>query len=688
MPLTGDHVVNDTGHTDDHNLIDDAIGAVQASVTAEATSRTNGDNAAVTTAAADATSKANAAQAAAVQRANHTGTQLAATISDFSAAAVAATGGTYAPISATWVTGTVYKTGELVTNGTSLYKAVDNHTAGATFAGDSAHWTLLGGAVTSVNGQTGAVVTSAGIRKRGYSIPKGSLDVWDAARAASATAHRDVVLFGDSTTEGVPPSGSNTGGWVAKLRALSIAAGVTDGGRGIIGGTSDDASFSGESLAGFVSRTGWAASAQFSAPGPLPFNSTAVGNVLTLQYKTPSNALRIRSTSNSGVGRLTVKDGVGATIGTFDPYVFGQTYGEKTKVFTGLAAGGSGQTVTITNTGGAPIITPSAFRTGSNTTTGGALTPGGYTWVMTAVDGSGGETNSSNAISATIPAGTSTNQYSTAIDTTQTGVTKWNLYRAAGTGVTARTSFFFVKQVTSSGSGGQVVLNDLGETPTAQNPPAANGAGVSDPANGGPAGACITVEFFDSTKGITYHRAGYTNQRYPLLFSPSNSTVALAAYDTQTHLGLTPGLGANGLDWSSPPAAAPDARTVALAACAFGINDLNQMTSLTSDLQAVTNGVAQFIRLARSAGADPLVIIPHLEYAADTADAPNIGVFRAAILNTADAHGCAWVDFNEALGPVTAARLAAYSGVHLTQAGYDAEAQFLWDNVLSGSALR
>lgn len=45
--------------------------------------------AAIAAAAADATAKANAAQAAAIQRANHTGNQLAATISDFSTAVAA-----------------------------------------------------------------------------------------------------------------------------------------------------------------------------------------------------------------------------------------------------------------------------------------------------------------------------------------------------------------------------------------------------------------------------------------------------------------------------------------------------------------------------------------------------------------------------------------------------------------------
>lgn len=49
-------------------------------------------------------------------------------------------GGTVLP----WVTGTVYKTGQPVTNGGKTWLAVDNHTAGATFAGDQPlHWSLL-----------------------------------------------------------------------------------------------------------------------------------------------------------------------------------------------------------------------------------------------------------------------------------------------------------------------------------------------------------------------------------------------------------------------------------------------------------------------------------------------------------------------------------------------------------------
>ena len=68
-------------------------------------------------AASDATSKANTAQAYAVQRANHTGTQAAATVSDFSAAALSATAGSYAAASHTHTAGQVSGLATVATSG-------------------------------------------------------------------------------------------------------------------------------------------------------------------------------------------------------------------------------------------------------------------------------------------------------------------------------------------------------------------------------------------------------------------------------------------------------------------------------------------------------------------------------------------------------------------------------------------
>ena len=45
----------------------------------------------------------------------------------------------------TWTTSTVYKVGDIVSNGGQSYICITGNTAGATFAGDSAYWTILSG---------------------------------------------------------------------------------------------------------------------------------------------------------------------------------------------------------------------------------------------------------------------------------------------------------------------------------------------------------------------------------------------------------------------------------------------------------------------------------------------------------------------------------------------------------------
>lgn len=72
------------------NAMYDALGLAAAAQAAAASDATTKANAAQSAAASDATTKANNAQAYAVQRANHTGTQTSATISDFATAAAAA----------------------------------------------------------------------------------------------------------------------------------------------------------------------------------------------------------------------------------------------------------------------------------------------------------------------------------------------------------------------------------------------------------------------------------------------------------------------------------------------------------------------------------------------------------------------------------------------------------------------
>jgi hypothetical protein len=81
------------------------------------TAQAAADSAVASAAASDATSKANTAQAYAIQRANHTGTQAAATISDFASAAVSATASSYAAASHTHTAGQVSGLATVATTG-------------------------------------------------------------------------------------------------------------------------------------------------------------------------------------------------------------------------------------------------------------------------------------------------------------------------------------------------------------------------------------------------------------------------------------------------------------------------------------------------------------------------------------------------------------------------------------------
>jgi|GEM_PF-3376190 len=80
----------------------------------------------------DAAGAAAAAQAAAVQRANHTGSQTAATISDFSSAVTAVGNATYPAI--VWQPSTAYSGGQIVVHQGVAYQATSGFTSGASFS--------------------------------------------------------------------------------------------------------------------------------------------------------------------------------------------------------------------------------------------------------------------------------------------------------------------------------------------------------------------------------------------------------------------------------------------------------------------------------------------------------------------------------------------------------------------------
>lgn len=376
--------------------------------------------------------------------------------------------------------------------------------------------------------------------KRGIIIPKGSLDVWRAARAAGAATRTEVVCFGDSTTFG---SGANYS-WVQKLRALAVAAGFSDGGRGI---------------------AGWSDVAAMSGPENIPIIQSQTG------FNSPGDGLDMLLTETPTTFTI------GATI-TF------QGYGTKARLhYTKGAAFGS---FTYSIDGGTPVTVNANLGSGF------------------------------------------------AADT---------LYlNLGGTDSTLHTI---------------TIVN----------------------AGGGSSNRVGVVAEFLKTAGITFHKQAISGITYGSFFGTANSN--LGNYQAQLALGLVPGIGssANSLGWGSPKATRPNYRNPSLAISALGINDQQGASSTNTD--ATEAGVEMFIRMARAAGADPLVVIPHLDYAANAH--LYSGSFKRAIMAVAEAHQCATVDFNEALGPINVGASLYGVGPHLNQAAHDAEAGFLWTNALS-----
>lgn len=106
----------------------------------------------------------------------------------------------------------------------------------------------------------------------------------------------------------------------------------------------------------------------------------------------------------------------------------------------------------------------------------------------------------------------------------------------------------------------------------------------------------------------------------------------------------------------------------------------------STDIDAVQEGIHLFCRLVQAAGGDPVVISGELAMQGTSEAAYTYGGrMAAAIRSTALACGAAWCDFMfPALGrPNLITGQASTNNPHLNKVGYVAQADFLWNNVLS-----
>ena len=198
----------------------------------------------------------------------------------------------------------------------------------------------------------------------------------------------------------------------------------------------------------------------------------------------------------------------------------------------------------------------------------------------------------------------------------------------------------------------------------------------------------FAVEYLKGT-GVTVHLdavSGMTSGLYYGYRSARGGKAVANNTKMAYALGVKSAVGTEEIDWRQPPGDRPVHRNVKAACFALGLNDMSVVNAAENkdEVGASAAGVLAentggFIRMCRAGGVDPIVVVPHFDDDGRSIDCG--GRFQSALVGVAEAMSAAWVDYNTAL------RLGGYplgTGPHLaTQAGYDIEGQFLFDNVLS-----
>lgn len=481
---------------------------------------------------------------------------------------------------------------------------------------------------------------------RGVRIPPGSLDVWRAARSGHASQLVECVFFGDSTTD----FGNQTGevGWVYRMRALALADGYTDGGRGLV--HDEDAGSTGEALAPVVSRTGFGLIGGGYDPfGTNSLASSAGGDEIVLRGYGTRSRLHYSKRGTTGGFSYAVDGGPAAVVESAG------ASGTEIGVEDVDLGSDALHEIEVVNLGGSPVIGASVYgpaRDGS----GGTIPPGTiYRYCWTSVTAAGESTPGAESVGEVVlGAG---NRYHLGYYRVN-GATSHKLYR--GTGASGGT-MDLLATVASDGAGTGVrvgVYTDDGTvTPdSGVHPPATNTAG-----RGGAVGVTFSIEFIRDA-GLVFHNAGVSGISMNTYFGVNNDEKAPVALGLSGNLPSGPYVQRARPPWRDPK----------LAVVALGINDAHSVDSAPG----LYAGVVRFVNMARDAGADPVVVVPHLKRSAFPSNAPPL---RDAIIQAAVDEDATLVDFDYALD----AGGYGSAGPHLGNAGYDLEAAFMWDNVLS-----
>lgn len=522
----------------------------------------------------------------------------------------------------------------------------------------------------------GAAIKPAGSGASGvgWGIPAGSLESLRAGFLAAATTPCDIVYFGDSTGFG----SGGFGGPPRKIRdLLTITAGLTDGGRGVAN-PNDTAVSSGENLAPVLSRAGFNLAAQ--AYDPLAtdtYASTTANDVVTFQGK--GTAVRIHAgRTGGGSGRYTYSIDGGAAVIVDGA---GTVTADVQTIYVGGLAEGT-HTLAITNLANSVVPPPNgggAFWNGASAGgTGGTVPVGNYEIVATGITPSG-ETAASIISSAfALTAGQNINLSADCRNSNAAGVTTIRFFaRFNGAG-----AFGFIGSTPIAASNAFTSFTWTGSPALAAgtNPPSVSTAGLY----GTTARCAVTVDFVRAV-GVVVHKQSVSGIATATFFDPTKSAnSAFANANSLAALGMqqfSTTTSPNGSDWGLSAAAKPTTRRPRAAIFALGINDQQPVTTealATTSVLSMVEGFGLFVRMCRQIGCDPIMVVPHYIFSSGA----NLysSRFRQAAVAAAVAHGCAWVDYNTALGPVG---VNVSVGPHISQTGYDIEGQFIYDKLLS-----
>lgn len=580
----------------------------------------------------------------------------------------------------------------------TLYLATDTN-GGTLYRSNGSTWRQLAAGVTSGGGAAGVYLglTAPASIVRG-NLPKGSLDVWRAARDASASALCEVAVTGDSTAIGVLNSGVPTRSWATEIRAKSILAGFTDGGKGIIGSqdeaTQDYTGITGE-VSGVTARTGFAAAPQNKGDvmSTHSYRSTTTGDTIQFSFKGTWGRLYFgRQMLIQSAFRYRVDAGAWTTVvpAAFTAGVAAAAQEQIDVVLIGSPTplADALHTVDVENLGYYPSVVPTI--TLANGGGGGSLiTAKQYAFRITgSVTGTAvtDETAASAIVNTTLSGGAT--KVTVNLNTSQ-----WPFYFIYYRNVTdggAEQRLTVATAKVANSSGGALKLVDGTEATTATSPPSSglvtNNTSMTEVSRLCFAGMkAVGIVWHKYASGGTYSTHVFNNGDW--------NPVGVLSYGAEWMMGLgatapnvvvTPGpfgkAAGTGAQYSHP---------ALLVWGGYVYNDLTDMANagLGFDYGRIAGSLAFAIQTARAAGSDFLAVI-----GASAVTHPQWqvwgGQFLSCVASVCNAEGVAWVDAATALGPpaqwVTLGYVVNSANMpHLTVSAYNLIGDYLWNEVLS-----